>query len=175
MPEKQSFIYQWLLLFIFLVTGCKVMITNYDEDELGFSDTPEIISYAITDSYNQTTNDRDFKLQINAGILGGEFGVSYYINDDAYSVSLAVNNTNVSDGALIFYSGICGSSACTVNMSCRSTNSVTMYCGVVSADNPEVDVSSIVTAIPMDAYLILQVCNSDHSTCSESYQLVELQ
>ena len=151
------------------------MITNFEEDETDVSTIPNINSFSIVDSFNQTTGDPDNQLQINAGVLGGEFGVSYDINEEAYYVSLGLNDTNVSNGSVIFYNNTCGNSRCIANITCRFTNSVAMSCGVIGVGNPDVDVSSIVTAIPMDAYLILQVCNSDHSTCSESYQLVELQ
>ena len=151
------------------------MITNFEEDETDVSTIPNINSFSIVDSFNQTTGDPDNQLQINAGVLGGEFGVSYDINEEAYYISLGLNDTNVSNGSVIFYNNTCGNSRCIANITCRFTNSVAMSCGVIGVGNPDVDVSSIVTAIPMDAYLILQVCNSDHSTCSESYQLVELQ
>ena len=151
------------------------MITNFEEDELDPSDPPAINSFAITDSYNQTTTNPDFQLHINAGISAGQFVVSYNINAEAYYVTLAVNNVNTSTGSLVFYNSTCGSTACTADITCAFTNSMTMYCGIVGPSNPEVDVSSKILAIPTDAYLVIQVCNSDYSICSEYYQSVELQ
>ena len=171
-------IFKWrisLILILVVIGGCRVMITNFEEDEITVSINPKINSFSIVDSFNQTTSDPDTQLQINAGVLGGEFGVSYDINEEAYYISLGLNDTNVSNGSVIFYNNTCGNSRCIANITCRFTNSVAMSCGVIGLGNPEVDVSSIVTAIPMDAYLIIRACNSENSMCSESYQSVDLQ
>ncbi len=177
--SNKSLILGILTTFAVLYAGCRVMITNFDEDEIiQISTNPEVHSFAITDSYQQTSYDFDQPAHINGGISGGEFDISYSVSNEPYYVYLTLNNQNISGGGITFYNGICGYSSCSVDITCRFTNAIKISCGNIGIgypSNPEVDVSPLVTAIPMGAYIILRACNSEHSICVEQYQAIELQ
>lgn len=176
MSKIQLLLFEVVIVSLFLISGCKFLITNIDEDEISKTPTnPEINSFTITDSYQQTSFDYDQQVHINGGISGGEFDVSYSASRDGYYVSLALNDRDISDGGITFFNGICGSSSCAVDITCRFTNAINMLCGNIGPSNQEVDVSSLVTAIPMDAYIILEVCNLEYTICVQQYQAIELQ
>ncbi len=177
MPKGHSIILKIVIVSLALISGCKVLITNFDEDEVDILSpkNPEIYSFTIADSYQQTTSDPDTQLQINGGISGGEFEVDYIVSQEGYYVSLSLNDRSVSGGGITFFNSVCGSSSCSVNITCRFTNDMKMSCGNIGPSNQEVDVSSMVTAIPMDAYIILEVCNFEYTICAQQYQAVELQ
>lgn len=177
MSKGQSLLFKLLIVSLALISGCKVLITNYDEeqDDTLTSNNPEIYSFTIIDSYQQTSFDFDQQVEINAGISSGEFDVSYSVSGEAYYVYFILSNQKISGGGITYYSGVCGYSSCAVDLTCRFTNAIEMSCGVIGGSNQEVDVSPLVTSIPMDAYVILRACNSAHSICVEQYQAVELQ
>ncbi len=174
MPKGHYFIFKIAMVSLALISGCKVLITNFDEDQ-DEALNPQINSFTITDSYQQTSSSFDQQMGINAGVSNGEYDVYYSVSREAYYVSLSVNDKSISDGGISFYNSTCGYSACAVDLNCRFTNAINMSCGNIGPSNQEVDVSSIVTAIPMDAYIILEVCNSEYTICAQQYQPVELQ
>ncbi len=177
MPKGQILLFKMAIASLVFISGCKVLITNFDEEDdvIVAPNNPEIYSYTIIDSYQQTSLDFDQQMGINAGISNGEFDIYYSISKQAYYVSLSVNDKSISDGGISFYSGTCGYSACAVDLTCRFTNTMNMSCGNIGPGNQEVDVSSMVTAIPMDAYIILQACNLEYTICTQQYQAIELQ
>lgn len=178
MFKYKSLMFEVLTVIALFVIGCQFTITNVDDEEdnnnIPFN-TPRIFSFTITDSFQQTSFDFDQQVHLNAGVLGGEFDVFYSASADGYYVSLSLNDKNNSGGGVMFFNGVCGFSSCVVDLTCRFTNAIKMSCGNIGPGNQEVDVSSLVTAIPMDAYIILQVCNAEYSICVEQYQAVELQ
>ena len=146
-----------------------------DDSELG---EPSVEAMEITDSYSQAVDHPDDVAEINATINAGEFNLVMELENDAFYVDFMLNDQEISDGAISFYNDNCGSGACSVSITCRFTTELKMSCGNIGPDypgNPETDVSSLVTALPMDAYLIVKVCNATHTNCSEYDQRIQLQ
>lgn len=157
-----------------ILTACNANSID-DDSELG---EPSIDSFEVTDSYGQTPDYPNDIAAINATIAAGEFDVVLDAGNDAFYVNFMLNDQSISDGGISFYNDNCGSDACSISITCRFTTEVKISCGNIGEDypgNPETDVSSMVTALPMDAYIVVQVCNAAHTNCTYKYQTIQLQ
>lgn len=168
-------VYTLILLYAAVIlTACDANSID-DDSELG---EPSINTLELTDSYSQTVNYPGDVAAINATISAGEFDVVLSAEDGTFYVNFMLNDQSISDGGISFYNDNCGSGTCSISITCRFTTEVKMSCGNIGEDypgNPETDVSSMVTALPMDAYIVVQVCNAAHTNCTYKYQTIQLQ
>ncbi len=121
---------------------------------------------------------------INAGVSGGEFAIDWDIESTTvYNFRLLVSDNNtyeVLDDLEIFALS-CGPVATTFNCNqtghfdCRFNNSNEMSCGVVAPGNLAEDLTSFLTALPANAFLIAQACNSLAEDCEIAPVAIELQ
>lgn len=121
---------------------------------------------------------------INAGVSGGSFTIDWDIESTTvYNFSLFVSNNNtyeVPDDPEIF-SLSCGPVAATFNCNqsghfdCRFNNSNEMSCGVVAPGNSAEDLTSFLSALPANVFLIAQACNSLAEDCQIAPVAIELQ
>ena len=171
---RNSYAVTLTFMLSLVLAGCNASSIE-DDFEL---DEPSINALEITDSYSQTVDSPDDVAAINATIAAGEFNMIIEADNDVFYVNFMLNDQQISDGGISFYNDNCGSGSCSISITCRFTTELKMSCGNIGPDypgNPEADVSSLTTALPMDAYIIIQVCNATHTTCTEQYQSIQLQ
>ncbi len=163
-----------LLCTVVILTACNANSID-DDSELG---GPLINTLELTDSYSQTVDYPDDVAAINATIAAGEFDVVVEAADGAFYVNFMLNDERIAHGGISFYNDNCGSGSCSIAITCRFTTEVKMSCGSIGEDypgNPETDVSLMVIALPMEAYIVVQVCNAAHTNCTYKYQAIQLQ
>lgn len=119
-------------------------------------------------------------IPINAGIDNGKFKVEWeVISSENYDVDLYLSNDKyLSDKTDIVFSAlICGStpssSPCThtASLDCKFSSTNKISCG---SNNQEKDLSSFLNALPQQAFIIIEVCDSSYKSCKVSSQAVEL-
>ncbi len=157
---------------------CVVFFSNIGCNVSSDSDDLEINSLFFVDSYQQTSENYDSPVQINATIASGEFDITYDVSEENYYMNLILNDEEMSDGGTSFYNDLCRSSLCPTTLTCRFTTELKMSCEDIGIDypgNPEVDISSLITALPTDAYIVFKLCNVEQTKCVEQQQLVQLQ
>lgn len=157
-----------ILVVLSGLTGC----------DLETTEAPGIESFVVVDSYqvSSATDGYDTSVGLNPNISSGAFEVAWSIDQSDYYLSLAVALDEAGADAIQFYDGV--ESRATGSIDCHFTTALKMSCGDVGPDypfNPETDVSPIIMALPMDAYLLLTVCDYEQTECDTQYQYVELQ
>lgn len=123
------------------------------------------------------------KQEINANITGGNFVTQWDVStSDPYRIDLYVSENATLEKAsdIRFFGKNCGSGPlleCTGSgrFDCRFTTQNKISCGIISATNPEKDLTGFLTALPMDAYIIIEACNGLVTSCKEAAVLVEFQ
>jgi hypothetical protein len=139
---------------------------------------PEILSFTVIDSYQVSSEigGRDEALGINAGINVGQFTASWSVDSNSYYVQLALSRDSMGTESIRFFNTH-GTQTLTT-MTCRFTGALKMSCGEIGPNfplNPEIDVSPLITALPMHAWLLLSVCDNEIYECDTRYQKVWLQ
>lgn len=157
-----------LALLVAFIYGC-------DQEQVK---GPDILSFSVVDSYlvSSENGGRDEAIGINAGINSGEFTVSWSTNSSSYYAQLALSRDAIGTETIKFFNKNGFSSA--ITMTCRFTTALKMSCGEIGPDfplNPEVDVSSLITALPLNAWLLFSVCDNEVYDCETRYQKILLQ
>ncbi len=121
---------------------------------------------------------------INASVSGGNFTIDWDIESTpVYNFRLFVSNNNtyeVLDDPKIFALS-CGPVAATFNCNqtghfdCHFNSSNEMSCGVVAPGNFAEDLTSFLTALPANVFLIARACNSLAEDCEIEPVAIELQ
>lgn len=124
--------------------------------------------------------EQDTPVLINAGIRNGEFTVLWSVSEPGYYAALSLNGHTGTASSIGFYDQRCPNDHCTetTQITCRFTTGMKMSCGDIGPDfpsNPEIDVTALVDQLPINRYLVLQVCRSDLTDCNSEHRAIQLQ
>jgi hypothetical protein len=140
-------------------------------------------SYNITD-FNITGTSADNnsgQAQINPAINKGNFSLSFSLEDisEIHYISAYVSlNETLSDSDVEIYSLLCGGAlecgySNPYSTDCFFNNDNNIYCDSDSS-NPN-DLSSLLNALPQDAFIILESCDGPISPCDTAVYAVQFQ
>lgn len=164
-----------LPVFLALVTSCGG--GGVDEVDISISDDLTLENSA---SSNNTSGDgvnlESFNVDpntINPAIDEGEFEISWeasnFING-YYARMLFSLDTRASDDDAIVFSVLCSTDDCgqtSVSAICFFTSSNVMSCGGLGG----VNLSPYIPSLPLDAFLILQLCDDpEFNSCSSEFE-----
>ena len=132
---------------------------------------PSIVSFDMTDSYGVDTATSNWALEIDPYIDDGLFDLRWRVNSlEDYEANILVNSRPTSQGSILIYSDVCGAGlSCDQadDLICQYTEDSTLSCG----RGPVVSIKSM----PVDLYLIFQVCDLNPYYCYErSYPVAML-
>jgi hypothetical protein len=178
LPAARLSITPFMLWAALAISGC-----------LKESTTVEIDNFTVVDSYNTSSNvhDPDSPIAINASIINGAFNVQWDVDssESSYYVELSISTTQLNGGVTLpFYDARCGADiarySCNrqVTIQCHFSYGIELSCGDIAPVDPfniPADVTGVITALPIYAYLRMRACTPDLSTCATRYQLVEWQ
>ena len=129
----------------------------------GLSDSSVVINPAI--------DEGAFKIQWNID-SSDPYHIELYLSEDSQlSKSSDVNffGQNCSSASAIFNCTSVG------DFDCRFTSENKISCGTISAANREQNVTSFMTTLPKEAFIIIEACNGLFDSCEESVSQVVFQ
>lgn len=157
-----------------LALGLSSILTACAVEDTG----TKIKSFSITGSANESSGI----VPINSSINSGEFSVSWQASSsDPYSVGLFISSDqSLSKSTDVkFFGQNCGGLSIyscnnTGNFSCNFTTENRLSCDLASP-NQGTNISSFINEIPMDAFIVIEVCNGLRDDCKESSVAIQLQ
>lgn len=131
---------------------------------------PELRSFDMFDSYDIDTRvDGRTALALNPYLYGGLFDIFWRVNSlEDYKVELRINDRPSPVASFLIHSTWCGAGRwCDQSGSliCEYTPHLSLAC----EGRPLVDVSPLFPRLPIELYLILQVCDGNSSYCEFDY------
>ncbi len=121
---------------------------------------------------------------INPAIDDGAFNIQWNIDSsDPYHIELYLSeDSQLSKSSdFNFFGQNCGSPSTVFNCSsvgdfdCRFTSENKISCGTINSANKEKDATNFMTALPKEAFIIIQACNGLFDSCKESASQVVFQ
>jgi len=167
-----GYLYRHLITALMIVgllglAGCRTEVVADSERDY----VPSLRYFDLIDSYDQDTAQPPYgTLAINPYLYDGLFDVSWGVsNRGDYLVHLWINNRARIEDALLVQSQLCGPGlACdqTGGLICEYTSDFYLSCDQRRAP---LDIAPLVTQIPEQLYLFLEVCDRQSRYCEYDY------
>ncbi len=120
---------------------------------------------------NPAVNSGVFKIEWDVSLLK-PYHIDLYLSSDPFLNGATVINIFEHDCSRSGENSNCDLKA---KVNCKYTSNNYLSCATKKLDNKNIDISSFLNTIPKDAYLVLEVCNSNYSSCELSSNAVVLQ
>ena len=163
-------------LILFLISAC-----GGGGDSTPPASTPTTINSYTISSGGSNLNGAE---QINASVNGGEFTTDWSVTaaTDPYHSRLYVSadatlstNTDVQFFGVNCGSGMLHGCNSTASFTCRFTTQNHISCGVLNQVNQGEDLTTFLTGLPEEVYILHQACDGLFSSCVTRAIKVELQ
>lgn len=172
-----------LLLIPLMLAACGGGEHHEDEhyyDDSYSQDEPELYQFHVIDTYQTNSEfDHDTYLALSPYVNAGEFEVYWETeSDDDYVVELLFNEHPSPVGALTISTQWCGPyDYCHDNQYqfCEYTSNLYLACETSSGDYQSNYIGDRLQTIPQNAYLILQVCDSNYFYCEYETRSVSME
>jgi hypothetical protein len=157
------------------ISGCgddSVAADPHHEDYV-----PELLLFDIIDSYDTDTAQPNHPpLALSPYLYDGLYEIFWEVNSlEDYTVTLRINDRPTLTNSLVIHSQVCGAGRrCDQGGSwmCEYTNDFYMSCDGSSFER---DIYPLVSSVPQQVYLFLEICDSDSGYCEYDYYPVTLE
>ncbi len=153
---------------------------SYEDDYSHSYDEPELYQFHVIDTYETNTEfDNETHLALSPYINTGEFEIYWNADsDDDYFVEFYFNTSPNPIGGELISTEWCGPyEYCHDHQYqfCEYTPSLYLSCESSSGDYHSSYIGNRLTEVPQDAYLILQVCDSQFYYCEYEARQVSME
>ncbi|MET0356650.1 MAG: hypothetical protein ABW044_07705 [Cellvibrio sp.] len=158
-----------LIVLSILLAGCGG--SSSESRPIETDPVPILVSFDMVDSFEVDTATSNRALEVASDIDNGIFDIRWRVNSlEDYQVNVSVNSVADPHKSILVYSEVCGLGlACDQggNLICQYTADNNLSCG----RGPIVSISRL----PLDLYLIFEVCDLDSSYCRYRYYPVYME
>ncbi|GAB1263860.1 hypothetical protein [Aurantivibrio infirmus] len=171
------------LLLVSVITGCGGGGGSSDEVFVVPYNPPSLEAFHVVDSLGVSSEDFiDPFLVLNPYIDGGQFEIYWdVLNEYDYSVELRINDVPFIEGSRFVSSDYCGIGLdCDLSgiQFCEYYADFSMSCDPPGTNNPNQTVvrfDDMISTVPQDMYLILDICDTESDYCEYRVQEVSLE